>query len=87
MLYWDKEIECMPREELEKLKLRRLKESIFRAYTFVPAYKDKLDKAGVKPHDINSLEDLTKLPFTTKQDLRDNYPFNLFAVPMSEVVR
>jgi len=77
----------MPREELEKLKLRRLKESIFRAYTFVPAYKDKLDKAGVKPHDINSLEDLTKLPFTTKQDLRDNYPFNLFAVPMSEVVR
>lgn len=87
MLYWNKEIECMPREELEKLKLRRLKESIFRAYTFVPAYKDKLDKAGVKPQDINSLEDLTKLPFTTKQDLRDNYPFNLFAVPMSEVVR
>ncbi|MDD3267823.1 MAG: phenylacetate--CoA ligase [Syntrophomonadaceae bacterium] len=87
MIYWDKEKECMPREELEKLQLRRLKETVFRVYAFVPAYKHKMDQAGVKPHDINCLEDIKYLPFTTKQDLRDNYPFNLFAVPMSEVVR
>ncbi|MEN6350652.1 MAG: phenylacetate--CoA ligase [Syntrophomonas sp.] len=87
MNYWDKEKECMPREELEKLQLRRLKETVFRVYSFVPAYKQKMDQAGVKPQDINSLDDIKYLPFTTKQDLRDNYPFNLFAVPMSEVVR
>jgi len=77
----------MPREELEKLQLRRLKEVVYRVYAFVPFYKEKMDKAGVKPDDINTLDDIKKLPFTTKQDLRDNYPFNLFAVPMSEVVR
>ncbi|MGI5911641.1 MAG: phenylacetate--CoA ligase family protein [Syntrophomonadaceae bacterium] len=87
MSYWDIEKECMPREELEKLQLRRLKETIYRVYAFVPAYKEKMDKAGIRPDDINSLEDLLKLPFTTKQDLRDNYPFGLFAVPMSEIVR
>lgn len=77
----------MPREELEQLQLRRLKETVYRVYSFVPAYKEKMDQAGIKPDDINSLEDLHKLPFTTKQDLRDNYPFGLFALPMSEVVR
>ena len=87
MLYWDKEKECMPREELEKLQLRRLKETVFRTYAFVPAYKEKLSQAGITAEDIRSLDDLKQLPFTTKQDLRDNYPFNLFAVPMSEVVR
>jgi len=87
MNYWNKEKECMPREELEKLQLRRLKEVVYRVYAFVPFYKEKMDKAGVKPDDINTLDDIKKLPFTTKQDLRDNYPFNLFAVPMSEVVR
>lgn len=87
MSYWDREKECMPREELEKLQLRRLKETVYRVYAFVPAYKEKMDQAGIKPDDINSLEDLSKLPFTTKQDLRDNYPFGLFALPMSEVVR
>ncbi|MGS0746770.1 phenylacetate--CoA ligase family protein [Syntrophomonas erecta subsp. sporosyntropha] len=87
MSYWDKEKECMPRKELEKLQLRRLKETVYRMYAFVPAYKDKMDQAGIKPDDINSLADLSKLPFTTKQDLRNNYPFNLFAIPMSEVVR
>jgi len=87
MLYWDQEKECMPRERLEELQLRRLKDAAFRVYAFVPAYKAKFDALGIKPDEINSLEDLKRLPFTTKQDLRDNYPFSLFAVPMSEVVR
>lgn len=87
MSYWDKEKECMPRKELEDLQLRRLKETVYRVYAFVPAYKEKMDQAGIKPEDIKSLKDLKKLPFTTKQDLRDNYPFGLFALPMSEVVR
>ncbi len=85
--YWDIEKECMPRHELERFQTRRLKETVYRMYAFVPNYKEKMDKAGIKPDDINSLEDLYLLPFTTKQDLRDNYPFNLFAVPMSEVIR
>lgn len=87
MLYWDQEKECMPRDRLGELQLRRLKEAVFRVYAFVPTYKAKFDALGIKPDDINSLEDLHRLPFTTKQDLRDNYPFSLFAVPMSEVVR
>ncbi|HQA50723.1 MAG: phenylacetate--CoA ligase [Syntrophomonadaceae bacterium] len=87
MSYWDREKECMPREDIEKLQLRRLKETVYRVYAFVPSYKEKMDQAGIKPDDINSLEDLNKLPFTTKQDLRDNYPFGLFALPMNEVIR
>lgn len=86
-LYWNQEMECMPREQLDELKLRRLKETIFRVYAFVASYREKMDAAGIKPHDIQSLEDLQYLPFTTKQDVRSNYPFGLFAVPMSEVVR
>lgn len=87
MLYWDQEKECMSRENLEELQLRRLKETVFRVYAFVPAYKAKMDEKGIKPDDIQSLDDLKHLPFTTKQDLRDNYPFGLFALPMSEVIR
>lgn len=87
MLYWDQEKECMPRDRLGDLQLRRLKEAVFRVYAFVPAYKAKFDALGIKPDDVNSLEDLHSLPFTTKQDLRDNYPFGLFSVPMSDVVR
>ncbi len=87
MLYWDQEKECMSRENLNNLQLRRLKETVYRSYTFVPSFRSKMDAAGIKPDDINSLEDLKKLPFTTKQEMRDNYPFGLFAVPMSEVVR
>lgn len=87
MLYWDQEKECMSKENLAQLQLRRLKEIVFRSYTFVPAYKAKMDAVGIKPDDINTLDDIKYLPFTTKQDLRDNYPFNLFAIPMSEVVR
>ncbi len=87
MSYWDKEKECMSRSDLEKLQLRRLKETVFRLYAFVPAYQQKMDEVGIKPDDIRTLDDLKKLPFTTKSDLRDNYPFGLFALPMSEVVR
>src|SRR5665647_116331 len=87
MLYWDQEKECMPREPLQELQLRRLKETVYRVYAFVPAYRAKMDAFGIKPDDINSLNDIRHLPFTTKQDLRDNYPFGLFALPMSEVVR
>lgn len=87
LIYWDQEKECMPVEQLRELQLRRLKETVYRVYAFVPAYQKKMDEAGVKPDDIKTLDDLKKLPFTTKQDLRDNYPFGLFAVPMSEVVR
>ncbi len=87
MNYWDQEQECMPRQQLDSLQLRRLRETVNRSYAFVPAYKEKMDATGVKPDDINSLQDLKKLPFTTKQDLRNNYPFGLFALPMSEVVR
>ena len=87
MLHWDKEKECMSRKDLEVLQFRRLKETVYRVYAFVPSYKEKMDEAGIKPDDITCLEDISKLPFSTKQDLRDNYPFNLFAVPMSDVVR
>lgn len=87
MIYWDKEKECMPREDLEKLQLRRLQETVFRAYSFVPCYYEKMNQLGIKPDDIKSLADLTKLPLTSKEDLRENYPFNMFAVPMNEVVR
>ena len=87
MTYWDQEKECMPRQELEKLQLRRLKETVYRVYAFVPAFKEKMDQVGIKPDDIQTLGDIRRLPFTTKQDLRDNYPFGLFALPMSEVVR
>ncbi len=79
--------ETMPRDELLKLQSGRLIETVKRVYSNVPAYKKKFDDAGISPDDISSVEDLVKLPFTYKQDLRDNYPYGLFAVPMSEVVR
>ena len=62
MLYWDQEKECMPRERLNELQLRRLKEAVFRVYAFVPAYRAKFDALGIKPDEINSLEDLKRLP-------------------------
>ena len=82
-----KEKDYLPREELQAIQLKRLKETVERVYHLVPFYRKKFDEAGVKPSDVRSLEDLKKLPFTTKQDLRDNYPFGLFAVPMEQVVR
>ncbi|QCQ21502.1 phenylacetate--CoA ligase family protein [Desulfoglaeba alkanexedens] len=81
------EYETMPREALEAIQMRRLQNTLQRVYATVPFYRARFDEAGVKPSDIQSLDDLRRLPFTTKQDLRDNYPFGLFAVPMDNVVR
>jgi phenylacetate-CoA ligase len=77
----------MPREQLKDLQLERLRKTLERVYHNVPFYRQKLQEAGFEPGDLQSLDDLQKLPFTTKQDLRDNYPFGMFAVPMSEIVR
>ena len=85
-MIWSKE-ETLPREEIEALQLERLKETVNRVYQKVPAYAKKMDEMGVKPEDIQSLSDLAKLPFVTKQDMRDNYPFGLFAVEKDRLVR
>ena len=87
MNYWNKEIECAPRSEIEALQSYRLSRTIRRVYENVAPYRKKMDEAGVRPEDIKSIADLSKLPFTTKQDLRNNYPYGMFAVPSSEVVR
>jgi phenylacetate-CoA ligase len=77
----------MPREGIEAVQIKRLKSTVERVYSTVPFYKETFDKAGIKPSDIRTLEDLKRLPFTTKQDLRDNYPYDMFAVPLKDVVR
>ncbi len=81
------EKETLSRKEMEALQLERLKETVYRVYDKVEPYRKKMDEAGIKPEDIKSLSDLSKLPFVTKQDLRDNYPFGLFAVPKDELLR
>lgn len=86
-MIYDKEFETLPREALEAIKLKRLQDLVERVYAKVPFYKKAFDDRGVKPDQIRSLEDLQKLPFTLKQDLRDNYPFAMFAAPMEDVVR
>lgn len=87
MRYWDEHMECMDRSTLQEIQLKRLVETVKRVYTSVPYYRKKMQERGIIPEDIKSLDDLKKLPFTTKQDLRDNYPYGLFAVPLSEIVR
>jgi len=77
----------MDRNAIRRLQLERLQTVVERVYRQVPFYRRKFDEAGVKPGDIKHLEDLAKLPFTVKDDLRDNYPFGMFAVPMKDVVR
>ena len=86
-MIYDIEYETMPREALEAIQLRRLQATLERACATVPFYREGFVKAGVKPGDIRTLDDLKRIPFTTKQDLRDNYPFGMFAVPMDNVVR
>lgn len=86
-MYYQPEIETMSREDLQALQLERLQALAKRVYEKIPFYKETFDKAGVNPADIKSLSDLTKLPFTVKQDMRDAYPFGLFAVPRKDVVR
>ncbi len=85
-MVWDKN-EQLSRDEMRDLQGKRLKETITRVYRSVAPYRKKMDEAGVTPDDIQTVDDLKKLPFTYKQDLRDNYPFGLFAVPMDDVVR
>jgi phenylacetate-CoA ligase len=86
-MIWNETKECMSRDELHNLQSVRLKKMVDRVYHNVEFYRKKMQQLGLEPGDINGLEDLHNLPFTTKQDLRDNYPFGLFAVPGSEVVR
>lgn len=84
---FNEEFETLPRPALEALQLKRLKSMLERLHANVPFYRGLLDRAGIKPEAINSLEDLRRLPFTTKQDMRDSYPYGLFAAPMEEIVR
>jgi phenylacetate-CoA ligase len=86
-MIFDVDKETMPREELEELQLRRLKQLCERVYANVPFYTNKFKELGIEPKDIKSLSDLTRLPFTEKQDLRNHYPFGLFAVSRENIVR
>jgi phenylacetate-CoA ligase len=86
-MIYNEEYETMPREALEAIQLRRLQSVVARVYNTVPFYKKRFDEAGLKPEDIRSLGDLSKLPFTYKDNLRDSYPFGMFTVPMDNVVR
>ena len=85
--YYQPEIETMPLEELQKLQSERLVEQVKHVYDNVPYYRQKMEEKGVKPGDIRGIEDLHKLPFITKDDLRDQYPYGLVAVPLSDCVR
>jgi phenylacetate-CoA ligase len=86
-MIWDEKHECMPREKLAELQLTRLKRVVRRVYKNVPYFRNKLDGLGITPKDIKSLEDLQKLPFITKHELRETYPFGLFATPLKDIVR
>ena len=86
-MYYQQEIETMPKEQLRKLQFERMKESVRRAYDNIEFFRASFSKAGVTPDDLESLEDLSKFPFVVKQDMRDAYPFGLFAVPNKDVAR
>lgn len=86
-MYYDEKIETAPIEELKELQSKRLLDTIKRVYKNVPYYRDKMKASGITPDDIKSVSDLYKLPFTVKQDLRDNYPFGTFAVPQNKIAR
>ncbi len=87
MQYWNATFECMSRDEMTELQSKRLVETVKRVYQNVPCYREKMQKKGIEPGDIRSIEDLKHLPFVYKDDLRDNYPYGMFAVPLSEIVR
>jgi len=84
---WEPQYETMPRSELKKLQLERLKHQLRHAYHKVPLYRTRFQEAGITPDDITALEDIARLPFTYKEDFRDNYPYGLMAVPLSQVIR
>ena len=83
----DPKIECMSREDMKALQSEKLVKQVKRVYENVEFYRKKMDELGVKPEDIKSIDDIGKLPFTTKEDLRANYPFGLLAVPQSKIAR
>ena len=85
--YFSPEIETASRDYLHAIQSARLIKTVKRCYENIPFYKAKFDEIGLKPEDIHSIDDISKLPFTVKQDLRDHYPFGLFAVPREELVR
>ena len=86
-MIWNNNMECADRQQMHEIQSKRLTAMIQRIYDHVPFYRNKLKEAGIEPGDIRSVDQLKDLPFTTKGDLRDNYPFGLFTVPQSEVVR
>ena len=86
-MYWNKPIETMPRPQMTELQSARLVQQVRRVYRQVPFYREQMQKSGLLPEEIRSMDDLGKLPFITKQDMRDNYPYGLFAVPLAEIVR
>lgn len=86
-MIWNKAIECASREEMAAIQSKRLIKTVERVYHNIPSYRAKMQEKGLVPADIKSIEDISKLPFTEKTDLRDNYPFGMFTVPMSEIVR
>lgn len=86
-MFYNEEFETLPRPALEAVQLKRLQAVVERVYANVPLYRKRFDAAGVSPADIRKLDDLQRLPFTTKQDMRDSYPYGLFAAPMEEIVR
>ena len=86
-MIWNKAIECLSRQAMRALQSERLSALVYRVYNNVAFYRQRMDEMGVKPSDIRSIDDIVKLPFTYKQDLRDNYPYGLFAVPMKDIVR
>ncbi len=84
---WNPQAEAMPRVELTALQGQRLRQQVSRAYEYVPFYRQALEKHGVRPQDIQSIDDIIRLPFTVKDDFRTTYPYGLFAVPLKDVVR
>ena len=86
-MYWNKTIETLEHAAMQRLQVKRLRDVVDHMYRQVPFYRERMQQQGLLPQDISTLEDISKLPFTTKQDMRDNYPYGLFAVPPSEIVR
>lgn len=86
-MIWNTQVECMSRNSMKELQLEHLKNIVRVAYENVPMYKRKFDEIGLRPEHIQTLKDIEKIPFTTKNDLRDNYPYGLFAVPLKKIVR
>ena len=86
-MYWNESIECMDRDQLREIQSRRLKKIVEYCYLNTPFYRKKFQEMDLSPDDIKSIDDITKLPFTDKTNLRDTYPFGLAAVPMTQIVR